>query len=221
MMYSIINDPMLLDRFIFEWLPELRPGEQFYGALFARKKYDSTGTITSDKGQLKRFVSTKEFLVQKIWQLECRVGSYSFNGRPVPQEALALYIMPNPRSFKGALTKSLVDIAKLISNGDFERNPKQMVMTNLQKSASRKVVLDFDFDNMVYSPHYFDFINEDCLTVLSTRGGFHVLVELKKIDPSIKSTWYKKMVEVGCDVRGDNLIPVPGCVQGGYTPYFY
>ena len=49
MKHEIIKDGTKLKDFV-SWLPDLKPTEKFYVALFARKKYDdSLQTTSSDK----------------------------------------------------------------------------------------------------------------------------------------------------------------------------
>ncbi|MEZ5428698.1 MAG: hypothetical protein R2747_20800 [Pyrinomonadaceae bacterium] len=224
MNYQIIKDEKLLRRFI-EWLPDLEINETFYVALFARKKYcRNVKEIKTDKAQCKRFTSSKEHLFHKIKQLECALDSYVIKGITIPQEALALYISVNPRDFLGATRNSLIKFARLIGQTYNGYNPHQEVMSEIQKTCGRKFYLDFDFDGVDLEKTVGgvkEFLNPDCLTVLKTHGGFHVLVELKKIEKSRIKTWYKRITALeGVDVRGDNLIPVPGCTQGEFVPHF-
>lgn len=228
MNYKVINDETILKEFI-EWLPELKSHECYYVCLFARSKYAAGIThISSDKQQLKRFTSNKEFLFEKIKQLECEVGTYKQKHNPIPQEALALYISPNPRDFEKAGKKSMIKLAELVSEDYNGWNPHQVVMSEIQKASARKVYMDLDFDMIVNSDSYEVFkeevnsrINSDCYKVLLTRGGLHLLVELSKVDTKKYPKWYLGLTGLsGCDVRGDNLIPIPGTSQGNFTPKF-
>lgn len=224
MNYRIIADEAQLQAFI-AWLPELKKGETYYVTLLARSKYAAPGALTSDKAQLKRFTSDKDLLFSKIKQLECAFGAYTNKGVAIPQAALALYINPNPRSLEVAAKESLIKLAQLITKDYNGYNPHQEVMSEIQKACARKVFFDLDYDHVELKTVMDiakDALNPDCLHVLKTRGGFHILVELDKLDKKrFAKSWYQAMTSIpGCDIKGDNLIPVPGCFQGGFVPHW-
>lgn len=233
MNYSIIKDKELLEDFVKNFLPDLQPHEQFYACLFSRSKYcNSVSGIThikTDKQQLKRFTATKENLIHKIQQLECPLGTYYQRQIPIPQESLALYINPNPRDFIKATKNGLIRFANLITEqyGSNHYNPHQEVMSEIQKAKSRMIYFDMDIDGMDLESMYLakkliaTIINLDSVHFLQTRGGFHIMIELAKVEKQYLKTWYNKMMSLlDVDIKGDNMIPVPGCTQGNFTPKF-
>lgn len=226
MTYKIIQDEVILDQFI-DWLPELEPNEVFYACLFARKKYAPDLVQSSDKTQLKRFLAKKSTLKDKIRQLECPVGSYVLKGRPVPQESLVLYLNPNPRNVVKATYAGIKELVDLLQNKATDFNPVQEMMSCVQRSKGRTVWFDVDIDEC--DPAVLDetigrvhsSINPDCLTFVKTRGGVHCLVEVNKIEKQYAKTWHKDICSLpNVDQTSDQLLPVPGCCQGGFIPHF-
>ena len=220
MNYKIITDKEKLLQFI-EWLPELEANEKYYCSLFARKKYCKDQIKSSDKTQLKRFLANKEQLYFKIKQLEVEVGAYQLKGLTAPQEALALYISPNPRSLKKAAYEGIIALTQSLKNNNQNFNPHAEMMSCIQKSIGRKIYLDFDVDTKDFDfDALYRAINSSCLTILQTRGGFHILVKLSEVLPQYKNTFYRDIIKLEVDQVGDQLLPVPGCTQGGFTPRF-
>lgn len=237
MNYKIIADATALHHFI-DWLPTLASHETFYVCLLARSKYCTGLThVRSDKAQLKRFTANKENLITKLRQLECEAGSYFVKDVAAPQESLAVYITPNPRSLQIAAVKGLKKFADLVTKPYNGYNPHQEIMSEIQKAKSRTVFVDFDFDVQPeftakdFYPEIGEVCNNEAIHILKTRGGYHVLVETSKIYPPFKDTWYNKMIDLqrlfsdditNADREGEieNMIPIPGCYQGGFMPIF-
>ena len=227
MNYTIITDEEKLKEFI-EWLPILEPHEKYYLCLFARNKYCKELThIKSDKAQLKRFVSDKDRLLGKIRQLEVAYGAYTQKEKIVPQEALALYITVNPRHMFKASVNTMVKLAQSIRDTNLLMNPHQEALSEIQKAKSRTCYIDFDIDEKDNAKLKETielikvYVNEDAITWLQTRGGLHVLVDPKKVNKEFKNSFFKNMTSLpNADQSGDQLIPVPGCYQGGFTPKF-
>lgn len=226
--YDIITDSDALDDFI-NWLPELEENHKYYACLFGRKKYQPDGGINlpwikSDKGQLKRLLTNKEMMRQKIEQLECPVGSYQFKGNSFPQECLALYITPNPRDTYRCLTKGITQLVKMIECQARNANPHQEMMSEIQRTPIQSKpfsVFDLDDKDEDKIKRMIEVVDGYC-DVIETRGGYHLLVHNKFGGDISNKMWYpelKKMPDV--DVAGDCMSPVVGCTQGMFTPRFY
>jgi hypothetical protein len=232
MNYQIIKDEKLLREFI-EWLPDLQQDERYYVCLFARNKYcKDLVHIKSDKAQLKRFISDKERLFNKIQQLEIPVGRYLQRTTEVPERALALYITPNPRSLRKATANMLVKLAISMRDANESLFIHQEALSQIQKAKGTKHYVDFDFDfpedkkfeeSIIrgIKSQVLEFVNPEAVKLLRTRGGIHCLVNPKLVNNDKAKTFYTKLMNMGeTDQSGDQMIPVPGCTQGDFIPHF-
>ena len=84
--YKIIHNEKLIQEFIDKVLPDLQNNERFYCSLFARKKYCQELIKSNDKTQLKRFLATKENLIDKLYQLEIELGRWKLKDISAPQD---------------------------------------------------------------------------------------------------------------------------------------
>jgi hypothetical protein len=225
MNYNIITDPAKFNEFIGT-LPDLLPHEVFYFCLFGRHKYDPAFPNTKDSGQLARLIArNKEELAEKTQRLEVPFGSYTRDGVHASQNALALYMALNPRSLIKANKGMLTELANRFAEGHTDFNPVSLAHTQIHHAVDRKLYVDFDYDDVEPNEHL-PRIKEilpdsEMYRILKTRGGFHLLIDLPKVK-TLKTAWHPALAKLPkCDVKGSNtLTPVPGCTQGGFTPYF-
>ena len=237
--YEIVKDKAALENFV-NWLPDLEQDEYFYVCLFARKKYCKHLIKSNDKTQLKRFITKKEWLIDKIYKLEIPVGYYKLKDVIAPQESLALYISPNPKSMINATSELIKKSVDLIRNNN-GFNIISEATSMVHKSKSRTVVVDFDIDGdkeeikktlipkleSIFPSDVVEIDGKICgvYRILETRGGFHIIVNSKNAKQMFlhygesPNNWYKAIhnnFEV--DMSNDILLPVAGCTQGGFTP---
>jgi hypothetical protein len=232
--YKIIYNEEKLKEFI-EWLPDLKPNEQYYVQLLARKKYNPDTGLKADKAQLKRFTATKEMLLHKIRQLELPLGLYESGNIDVSQDNLAVYITPNPRDLHQASLLLMREISERLIRHDQAINAHTLSLNLIQTSTTRKIFFDLDIDfrtedhQLAVNRFRSDIekaINADCLTFIKTHGGLHCLIKTENIDREYQKSWYQKISQLTCDeyevtMNGDNVLPIPGCIQGiEFSPYF-
>lgn len=100
--------------------------------------------------QIAQFVSSKQGMLKRIRQLECDIGSYRTNkNEPIPEETLALYINPNPRSHIRAAKAVLKMMADHLTKEKYDGyRVDRDVLSCLQTSCGNKVYIDFDFDGV-------------------------------------------------------------------------
>jgi hypothetical protein len=220
-----MNYEILID-FIEDFLPDPQTNnETFYVALFARKKYVSEkfSLGNGDRNQLKRFIATKKNLLRKIEQLELPITAYTAKDgtTPIPENALALYILPNPRDLRKATFRLINSCLKSIETESEYFNLVNRTISEIHKSpVSKKPFIIFDIDRKEESDlEYVSSITNGFHHVLETKNGFHIIIQTKNIGEFSDNLWYKKIAGLS-DQVGDIMIPIPGCRQGDFSPYF-
>lgn len=235
MTYNIIKDEEELKKFI-EWLPDLEQDEGYYISLLCRRKYNSDKKIPSNMDMIKRTVTSKKHLLMSIRQFEIKKGQYSVNEIELDDEALAMYILPNPRSYRKTWSMMAMNAITFLENNQSFPNPESYSLSCLAKCPSKKRFIDVDIDlnegdeisiESLYE-YLDDKINKDAIdAIIRTRGGYHVLINQEKILIDYKKTWYSQISEMKNDkfkdvsINSDRMLPIPGCIQGGFVPKIY
>lgn len=233
--YEIVKDEQKLLEFI-KWLPELRDNECFYFSLFARKKYCKDLIKSNDRTQLKRFIVTdKSRIMDKIRQLEIPLGRWKLKDIEAPQESLVLYVNPNPRCMIKATKSMGKKCWDLINNNHFRIDHESLSCIQVSKSKTYWVDFDIDDKNIDLSKLN-DILISECYKILETKGGYHILVNVKRateVNEQVQRrklenyqikfplNWHKAIQDTfNVDNCGDQMIPVPGCTQGEFIPKF-
>jgi hypothetical protein len=239
MNYELIIDEEELDKFI-EWLPNLKKdnsdNEVFYMCLFARKKYfPNIISSSNDKTQLRRELVNKSSIKRELRKWECKLGSYQLKKDTVPQEALAVYITPNPRSMKHAMFNLTKDMVDFMSKSNIPHNLHQNAISAVQRSKSYTYVVDFDIDTKDIDLESLKQIlpqnspANDVWRIIETRGGYHIVVNPKLVEKErqnqgkhlYEKQWYQIIKNVyNVDQAGDQMVPIVGTFQGGFVPKF-
>lgn len=228
--YQIINDEVELDRYI-DTLLDLGPNYQYYVSLFARKKYGGTEGLKSDKGQLKRFVSSKHYLKEKLRKLEVPLGEYKVNGIPINEKSLVAYISVNPRDLEQASLEFAAKVTKCVARKLPIPNLKSGGLSTIQVTGKTKIYnVDLDFcqdkEISVIELQVFlgEILNKTAYELIRTRGGYHILVNLDKLSNKFRKTWYSNLLKASTEYftvdmsNADGMTPIPGCIQSDFTP---
>lgn len=245
--HKIIQDPIELQKFI-HWLPKLEENEVYYIVLQARKKY-MPELMSSDTVEVRRFTTNKERMVEKLQQLACPIGSYKTKkGQLVRNEGLVIYITTNPRDTKKATAttaKAMVDhMVKGYHDPNYRFNPVRWADREVHRAKSRSCHVHFDIDfptDILVSgtnikqitlamilKDVAKVVGTKAITIVETRGGCHLLIDPKKVISEHKN-WHPQVVAIfkqehyvcDCDQSGDLMLPIPGCIQGGFVPKLF
>ncbi len=239
----MIIDKNEFDSFV-EWLPSLKKDEVYFASLSARSKYLSPAErLEYSSGRTEMFSRFTAYdktglaLLMKKLQATLLYRT-TRNGKSIPTKSLVTYINVNPSSMLQALTtfKAEVDrmqleyIKALESKKNIENvmpivRAQKTLLNCIQKSRSRKVIIDVDIDDKDIS------VTEELCTfllsqgveskVIMTHGGYHVLIKRDELRANNVNLWNEvsrldKIAEGEVVINKNGMVPVPGTLQSNH-----
>jgi len=224
--YQIIKNWDEVVNFVDNFLPELVDNECYYIELFSRKKYDRRIPNSDTCNLVRHIATTPDGILRALRKMEVAYGTYYLKDTVVSQESLAVYITTSPRCRKKATFSLMKTLLEKISRNE-EVFPHSAALTAIHRSRSRPCFVTFDidtedidgFDQIQIFGAIRDEVGDEAVNVIKTRGGYHLLIDPKKVVSKHKN-WHEHIKGiVKPDQTGDILSPIPGCVQGSHVPY--
>ena len=230
-----------------EFMPELERDEVYFLSLSARNKYlNDLERQEFDLGRTEMFSRQIAFdkegielaLNKMCADLKVRKTR---NGSKIPEKCLVVYVNVHPsstvkayRRFSEQMDRHYEEAFLGVLNGSQAtdmwipfRRMNTSLMNHIQKSFSRKLMVDIDIDgeDMVESSKL---VNEVELflgshgiprMVIKTQGGYHVLVASEHLGKTVPL--YQKLKELDnlttgeVKFNGNAMVPLPGTLQAG------
>ena len=235
--YSLIKDENEMRRFIEKVLQPLKDDEVYITVLTARKKY--CPTISSSMEVVSRDIirnNDPNKILRKLKKMSTVEGLFTDkNDDIIPNEAFALYILPEPRSMLKAYKEFNININEWMCQDllSEEKNLELYRKLDLKlfsaihrsKSKSKYFILDIDkkdetlLKNILYFIHSKEFDSDNLQHIQwisETRGGYHIILNRNNETGKIIHEIMKRKFEF-VEFRKETMTPVAGCSQGGFV----
>lgn len=228
--YELVYDPNQ----IREWCDYMwTPHDTHMIMIAARKKYVPDVKVKAAFVLRRDIVNEPGRLLDAIRQYEFPVDALKDDaGNPIPNAALAVYVTLNPRDPLRAVADLAVATTQHLQRrsvgADDVAAPRVVSLAKslLQTACLKKQYLTVDIDDKALFGAVVSVIDPrqtPIQCIVETRGGFHIILDLKNLTPEGDSAlrlalraWPKTQVEL---LRDQNT-PVPGTVQGGFRVRF-
>ncbi len=245
-MKTLIQDQKEFDRFV-DILPDLIRDEVYFLSLSARNKYlTSEEREEFDLGRTEMFSRQIAFDKDGIKLAMNRMRAdldvrRTRNGSLIPEKCLVVYMNIHPsstvkayRAFSAQMDRHYEEAFQGVLNGSQASDmwiPFRRINTNLmnhiQKSASRKIMVDIDIDgedslesNMLLG-EVVQFLTEKAVPyhAIQTQGGYHVLVEHRFSGKDVPLFKVISRLDKGTTgevkFNSNAMVPIPGTLQAG------
>lgn len=245
-MHSLIQDQEQFNLFV-DILPDLIRDEVYFLSLSARNKYlTEEERIEFDLGRTEMFSRQIAFDKEGISLAMDRMRAdldvrRTRNGSLIPEKCLVAYMNIHPsstvkayRAFSSQMDRHYEEAFMGTLNGSTAsdmwipfRRMSTNLMNHIQKSASRKLMVDIDIDGedlldssrLVEDVTNFLTEHEVPYHIVKTQGGYHVLVRTEYLGKHVPL--FKVISELDKDTTGEvkfnsnAMVPIPGTLQAG------
>jgi RNA-binding protein YhbY len=232
-------------RFV-QFLPTLKDDEVWFLSLSARNKY-LTEKERAHYGlgrteMFSRFTARDtdpgiEYVCQKLQAT--LAYRRTKGGKEIPEKALVTYMNVNPSStvngyylFKQEMDSGIRENLQAYMNGnqprmDAFRTMERKLMNAIQRSTSRKELVDIDVDTK--SPEVMEYVHRRLAkcqrATVETVGGYHVLVrreDLRAHSVNLGEVVGHAQALAGTEVaiNKNGMVPLPGTLQAGHLVQF-
>ena len=251
-MNSLIKNHEQFTRFV-NILPDLIRDEVYFLSLSARNKYlTDEERVEFDLGRTEMFSRQIAFDKEGISLAMDRMRAdldvrRTRNGSLIPEKCLVVYMNIHPsstvkayRGFSGQMDRHYEEAFMGTLNGSTAsdmwipfRRMSTNLMNHIQKSASRKLMVDIDIDGedmeeslRLRNEIAIFLVKHDVpSTTIQTQGGYHVLVETSYLGKHVQL--FKMISELDKETTGEvkfnsnAMVPMPGTLQAGNPVYIF
>ena len=244
--YSLIKDEEETKRFVEKVLQPLKNDEVYITVLTARKKY--CPTISSSMEVVSRDIirnNDTNKILRKLKKMSIVEGLYiDKNEDIIPNEAFALYILPEPRSMLKAYKEFNININEwmcqdlLSEHKDLELyrklDLKLFSAIHRSRSKAKYFIIDIDKKDEMLLKNILDLIKmgdlskdlystlqwqyptiESIVWISETRGGWHIILNRNdETGKIVHEIMERKFSDV--EFRKETMTPTPGLLQGGF-----
>lgn len=225
---NLIKDFNSLEKFIRATIMKnpLHKDEVYIILGIARKKYDSTLSMTSQILVQRKIIRQVEYLLiqTQIQKVDACMHLAYDNGQKIPLGACALYIDLNPRSYIKALPKFFNEMTNFTYealynpefNFDIFKNADSKLFSALHASTSKKYyqLLDLDCKDIDKVESIINILGKEIVWKSETRGGYHFIVHKTHENSKIIHEQLKSMNKL--EIQKACLTPIVGTLQGGF-----
>ena len=171
--------------------------------LTARRKYFpslTAGTLILQRPIVTGGEYFEGHLYQNVLRLETPIGSYLDKDNILPTEALALYVLIDPKDTIKAMSKTLTTCVETFTNGEELPNAYKLYREEISKCNINNVKesikyrqIDIDTKQLEYIIQTNDLLtklNIPIILCVETRGGFHIVYspDLNNSDKNINQS---------------------------------
>jgi hypothetical protein len=214
MSYRIIHDQLAVLNFI-DSLLDLQVGETYLLRLITRSKY-----VNHVKHDYDLDICTvdKTGIISAIRNFERKYYD------SIQNNDLGVYLTLNPRGYHNCMKHIMIRFSMIVGEYD-NQDPIKLAYKELRNSPSRLKYHDSDYDHIDQEAIKIlasQVVNKDAYSILTTKSGIHIIVDVDKVNESVYPNWRKDLRQLpGYDevsITGDNMIAIPGCNQFGFVP---